>query len=717
MMKRILVLILLVASATLNAQFTFINPSFEGTPQPHVVPGPWDDCFGSPDTQPNQWGITLPPTDGSSYVSFLHDGAQESGYNEGASQQMNGCFTAGVSYTFTMDIAWSDVYNTAEPDGCYGSVAIYGGNSICAQDELLWSSGMITTTGWNTVTVTFIPTQNYCYVTFCPIWLGPCNGYINGMVDNITPIVPTETGIIITDPLNNANIACDFLLTGTTDTVATSVTLFGNFNGSPLPATLIPPTGFQANIDYPDNLSGPQTIIAVGVFPNGDVKTDTLTFNLIDFDANFTADTVCSGTPTHFTSTSTVTSPGTISGYAWLFEPGQTSTQQNPTYSFAQPGLHSVQLIVSSNPGCTDTITKQVLVLPNAIANFDLNAGCFGIPVTFTDQSTAQNGTSITNWSWNFGDNSPGSNLQNPTHTYPNGGTYTIELIVQATGGCADTLTQQVTVDPVPVANFSGTPVTGCMPLAVAFSDQSNGNGATITTWAWSFGDSSTSTLQDPNHTYSTYGTYDVTLIVGTASNCTDTIILPGYITVDPCPDITIVDPQPADTVGCKYTISGTTNIPVNSVFITGDILGAPVSATLIDSTHWQIEVTLNPNQQGTAVLYATGNFGNNGTEVDTVNVIVDCPFAIPNVFTPDGDGINDFFDVIVGATTKYQMDIYNRWGRKVFSSSSQTVLWDGKVNDGADASAGVYYFIFTGEQAGKTIEKHGTVTLVKQLK
>lgn len=708
MKQSILVFLLPFLPLFASGQFIFQNPSFEGTfPNPHVVPGPWDDCYGSPDTQPGSWGITLPPTDGSSYVSFLVGG--DGSYREGASQQLNGCFTAGQSYTFTMDIAFSDVYNTAEPGDCYGSVAIWGGNSLCDDNELLWSSGQITTTGWNNVTVTFTPTQSWCFVTFAPIFLGPCSGYINGMVDNISPIVPSLPGLAITGPSENANIACDFTLTGTTDTLPTSVTLTGNFIGSPLAAG-ITGNNWQANIAYPNNLSGPQTIIATGVFPpNGDIIRDTLHINLIDFNADFTADTACQGRATHFTDLSTVTAPGTISNYLWEFEPGQTSTLQNPTYTYNTPGVHGVKLIITSNPGCTDTIVKQIFVKPGAITNFSWDAGCFALPVNFQDLSTPTG--SITGWSWTFGDNTAGTSTQNPTHTYTSAGNYNVRLITNVANGCADTLDQQIIVDPKPNAIFTGQPVFGCAPLAVNFTDQSNG---LMTSWAWDFGDNGSSIQQNPSHTFTNVGSYDVTLIITTPGNCADTLVLNEYIVVDPCVDLTIVDPLPTDTLGCIYTIVGTTNQPVQSVSISGSILNGPVTATLIDSTHWEAQVTMNADVNNIATLYATGNFGGSYTDTDTVTVTVNCNFGIPNVFTPNGDGINDYFDVVTGATTKYNMMIFNRWGLKIFTSTDQNVLWDGKTSGGSDCSDGVYYYLFTGEQGGKELKQHGTITLLR---
>ncbi len=89
----------------------------------------------------------------------------------------------------------------------------------------------------------------------------------------------------------------------------------------------------------------------------------------------------------------------------------------------------------------------------------------------------------------------------------------------------------------------------------------------------------------------------------------------------------------------------------------------------------------------------------------------------VPNVFSPNSDGKNDFFNILIEGETEYDLVIYNRWGSKVFESTKGDVLWNGKTfNSGADCPAGVYYFIFKYKLRGeeKTTELTGTVTLIR---
>ena len=134
-------------------------------------------------------------------------------------------------------------------------------------------------------------------------------------------------------------------------------------------------------------------------------------------------------------------------------------------------------------------------------------AGTEPLTVAFTDQST----NAPTTWTWNFGDGN-GSNDPNPTHTYTAAGTYTVSLTAtNSDGSTTRTRSNYIVVSAPSTADFSGTPTNGNAPLAVAFTDLSSGGS---TGWAWTFGDGQTSSAQNPTHTYSSAGTYTVTLDV-----------------------------------------------------------------------------------------------------------------------------------------------------------------------------------------------------------
>ena len=134
-----------------------------------------------------------------------------------------------------------------------------------------------------------------------------------------------------------------------------------------------------------------------------------------------------------------------------------------------------------------------------------------GLTATFTNTSTDSGGT-IGTYAWTFGDGST-SAVASPSHTYAAAGTYSVtETVTDSVSGKTSSSTQSVTVSSgatggTPTANFSD--VTS--GLTATFTDSSTDSGGTIGTYAWTFGDGSTSAVASPSHTYAAAGTYSVT--------------------------------------------------------------------------------------------------------------------------------------------------------------------------------------------------------------
>jgi PKD repeat protein len=191
--------------------------------------------------------------------------------------------------------------------------------------------------------------------------------------------------------------------------------------------------------------------------------------------------------------------------------------------------LH-VALLISFLLVVLPLVVSPVAAAKAPVAAFTASptAGVQPLAVTFTDTST----NTPTSWSWNFGDGYT-STLQNPSHTYTTGGTYTVSLTAtNSKGSNTLTRTSYITVDP-PVAAFSALPVTGPAPLTVQFTDESTGSIPTY--WEWTFGDGWMAAggieARNPSNTYTTPGTYTVTLHVANAAGG-NTLTRTGYITV-----------------------------------------------------------------------------------------------------------------------------------------------------------------------------------------
>jgi len=208
-------------------------------------------------------------------------------------------------------------------------------------------------------------------------------------------------------------------------------------------------------------------------------------------------------------------STGSPTAWNWSFGDGTYSAQQNPVHTYSAAGNYTVTLTSSNTAGAsTQTKTNYINVTQKPIADFwgTPKSGEESLNVTFTDNTTGE----PTAWDWSFGDGTY-STQQNPKHTYPAAGNYTVTLTSSNTAG-ASTQTKTnyinvVTALQKPVANFCGTPTSGNAPLNVTFIDNITGAPTALN---WSFGDGTYSTVKNPSHTYSAAGNYTVKL---TASN------------------------------------------------------------------------------------------------------------------------------------------------------------------------------------------------------
>lgn len=236
--------------------------------------------------------------------------------------------------------------------------------------------------------------------------------------------------------------------------------------------------------------------------------------------------------PVQFTDSSV----GVASSWDWEFGDGATSTEQNPAHAYASTGTYSVSLYVS-NPLDSDTVIKTgyITVYPQPVAAFtaDETSVAVGTTIDFTDQSTG----SPTAWAWDFGDGGTGS-VQNPSHTFNISGVYDVLLTASNPGGGDDELkVDYITVYAPPEADFSADDTAVQVGQVVQFADLSTGVPSLWQpTYDWDFGDGSDSTDQNPTHSYTSPGTYIVSLTVTSPSGA-DTETKTDYILVHGLPE------------------------------------------------------------------------------------------------------------------------------------------------------------------------------------
>ncbi len=212
----------------------------------------------------------------------------------------------------------------------------------------------------------------------------------------------------------------------------------------------------------------------------------------------------------------------------WDFGNGSTSTLQNPSHTYTAKGVFNVMLV----SGCNDTIIKQSYIkIESPSIKFSGYPVEKCLPYTHRFSAAVNAGEQITAYRWDFGDGDTSAAIM-PAHTYTIAGSYTIRLTVTTVSGCSITsvINNGMLVGNKPAALFSATPVDNCSTVPVNFTDLSGGN---ANRWIWDFGDTDTSQMQHPNHTYKDTGYFNIMLIAKNYG-CADTLKFSKYIYIKP---------------------------------------------------------------------------------------------------------------------------------------------------------------------------------------
>jgi gliding motility-associated-like protein len=306
-------------------------------------------------------------------------------------------------------------------------------------------------------------------------------------------------------------------------------------------------------------------------------------------------------------------------------------------------------------------------------------------------------------YKWDFGvrtlDNDT-SNAFEPDYVYPDTGTYAVKLIVNPGTTCPDSITRFVKIYPTFRAAFSDSGQQ-CPGLPITFEDASVATIKPITSWKWTFGDGDSSLDQNPTHTYTQGGTYNVTLISENIKNCRDTAVIP----------VVIQNFKP---------IAGDDTIIVKGEYIVFDAQGgvkyrwSPPS-NLSDTTIRNPMASYPDTGRFTYYLFVESAYGCKGYDTITVRVVNQASFVVPNAFSPNGDGLNETFrPMAVGYRGLKYFRVFNRWGEEVYFSTTLESGWNGTYkNIGCDI--GVYFWeISFVDRFGSEGHMKGDVTLVR---
>ena len=359
-------------------------------------------------------------------------------------------------------------------------------------------------------------------------------------------------------------------------------------------------------------------------------------------------DSVCLGSTTALD----VSPNGTGFTYNWTPAPSlNNSSVYNP---IATPTTSTIYSVVLTYPnGCRVSDTVLVIVNPTPIAAFSNTSVCASNATQFTNSSTTASGI-INSWNWNFGDSSPINNTASPSHLYAVAGNYTVILIVNNSLGCADTITKTVKVYYNPTAGFTSNNV--CLGDTVYFNNTSAVDTSTsITGNLWVFGDSSpTSNLQNPNHRYSTAGTYTVTLVITTANGCSDVTTGPAKAFDAPISGTTFSNT-------CLFDSALFTNTSINPTM--GSIAGCSWDfgdGSALDTIAFSPgHLYPSPGNYTLTLITRSSNLGCADTLKDTITVfpMPVANFDFSNVCLNQTMNFNDISIVTGGSITSHSWD------------------------------------------------------------
>ncbi len=377
-----------------------------------------------------------------------------------------------------------------------------------------------------------------------------------------------------------------------------------------------------------------------------------------------------------------------VSGNSQTVSPGNTSSYSVSVVDSMGCPASSNTLVVTVNPPLSLVASPAVTICEGEQAQISaIASGGDGGPYTYHWSGLTQTTGTVTV--------SPSSSS-----------TYTVTV----TDGCttpAAAAAVQIEVNLLPVVNFTPVPASGCAPLEVFFSNN------TVTTspgasYTWYFGNNNGSSLFEPSHIYYEPGSYTVTLKVVSVEGCTNSLEIVDAVNVYPVPEASFyTSPQVASILNPVIDFMNTSS---GATIYTWDF-GDNKSSFEFSPQHMYAETGIYE-----IILYVENDYGCRDTARGQVVVEGASTVYIPNAFTPNNDGVNDYFNVQGIGLTDIQMSIYNRWGQIVFTSDNTSKGWDGNdYYSGTKCPIGVYvYQVKVKSFKGDTREYVGRVTLVE---
>ena len=410
---------------------------------------------------------------------------------------------------------------------------------------------------------------------------------------------------------------------------------------------------------------------------------------------------------------------GTGKTFIWSFGDGTPdTTTQSPvksvTHTYNKLGVFRVRLISIDSATCNISDTSYVNIRvrdDQAFISFTSSKlpPCDSLKYQFTNTSTAPASKPFNaqSFQWSFGDGTTlVTNQSLITHTYPAAGTYFVTLRLIDTAYCnyPDSTRDTLRIAANVKAQFE-TPASGCVPYNAVFTNTSLAGQQ----FFWDFGDGTTSTEENPIHLYNFIDTYVVKLKVTDPSTCNKVDSTQKTIIVSAKPTASFIfSPSvPKENTPFDFTNLSTGAILYKWFFGDGDSVATRNRDTIVSHIY-------NVTGSYTVTMVAYNIYGCTDTSRQTVQAIIVPLVDVPNAFTPNGDGINDFVTVKGFGIQKMDWRIYNRWGQMVFRSGNTKQGWNGRYNDVLQPQEVYVYVLDVTFTDGTNYRKKGDITLLR---
>lgn len=376
------------------------------------------------------------------------------------------------------------------------------------------------------------------------------------------------------------------------------------------------------------------------------------------------------------------------------------------------PGTQTEYTVFATDPvGCVsqiDTITVDVNPFLTTTVSMSTDTICPGEFMTVTASVTGGSGVGYT-YSWDDGNGVIGNGpsiIVSPADDW--------QYCITVTDDCETPASQACVVVPVadlPPATFSVDTVAACIPATITFTNTTPSSA--VGSAEWTFGDGTTSDATTVvSHTYEDAGVWDISLTITTPEGCVTDTFMPGYISTYGPPEAYFeVGPQPTTIFNTEMTF---TNGSVDNLYNDWNF------ANIGTSTDEHPVFTFPP---GISSLYeitllVTNQWDCTDSYSVTINIEDEQMYYVPNSFTPNGDGINDFFygKSLNVSENDFEFYIFNRWGELVWSTTDPNEQWDGTTRGSTKVQDGVYAWKIRGRTYSKNqkFEVNGHVTVIR---